>query len=934
MSEKRPSAVTPLVVEEVRVYRGPHYYSETPMIGLRLQLGTLESYPTNLIEGFTQRLLTMVPSLYNHGCSYNEPGGLVRRMEEGTWMGHVIEHVALELQSLGGDRVTRGKTRSVPGTEGEYWCLFAYRYEEVGLLAGRLAIELVESCLPDFLRGAERLDDIVLRDTEPIVTAGQAVERLRQVRRRNAFGPTTASLIREADRRGIPWMRLDETCSLVQLGYGRKQKRIQASVTGDTSSVAAELAGDKDLTKHILNQAGIPVPSGKLVKSADEAAAAAAEIGFPVVVKPLDGNHGRGVSIDINSPEEAREAFERATVQTKRTSAGVVVVERQIMGDDHRMLVVGGKLVAAALRRPAHAFGDGKHTIAELVAAENLNPLRGDGHESFLTKIPLDEAVLGYLGKSGRSADTVPEFGEMVTLQPTANLSSGGTAEDVTDRVHPMNRLIAERAAQAIGLDVAGIDFMATDISRSALETGGGVIEVNAAPGLRMHLRPTKGQGRNVARPIVQSLFPKGNGRIPIIAITGTNGKTTTGRLVSEIMQAAGNRVGLTSTNGIYLDDMRIAAGDMAGPKSARMVLRDPSVDVAVLETARGGILREGLAFTQCDVGAVLNVAADHLGQKGVHTVEHLARVKAIVVESVRRGGHSVLNADDPYVDIVRRNAGGEIIYFSLKAPADWPDFLRKHVDRGGMAVIWDRSLETGQDVLLYEDGLTYPAACASTIPITVQGWAEYNVANVLAAIAMTYAAGVDLSVIEGALRKFVPSPELLPGRLNVFEEGGIKVIVDYVHNPHGLEAVGGLVKRMRANGSRAIGVISIAGDRRDEDVRKMGRLAADAFDEVIFREDLDLRGRESGVVSRILGEGAEAAGKPFACVQSEELAIQEAVHRCHMGDFVVVAVEKVDQAALTVREALAERKASLQHDPAKGERNGVHMPALREQPL
>jgi cyanophycin synthetase len=873
-----------------RVYRGPHLYSKTPMIQIQLDLGELEAWPTNRLPGFSEALVAALPDLQRHGCSYGEPGGFIRRMHEGTWLGHVIEHVALELQNSVGMHVSRGKTRSVKGRPGAYNVMFAYVDEFAGLAAGRLAIELVDSLLPPHLQGVQGLEEV--DDSAPFSSFEAGLAKLQGIASRRAHGPTTASLIREAERRNIPVERLDDS-SLVLLGQGKYQKRIRASCSDLTSQVAADLAGDKDLTKLLLEQANLPVPRGELVRSVEDAVLAAERLGYPVVTKPLDGNHGRGVTVDLKSPDEVGWGFNLA-----REHGRTVIIEQHFAGTDHRILVIGGEVVAVAERVPAHVVGDGRRSIAELVAEVNKDPRRGEGHASVLTRIVIDETVLHFLQKSGLTPESVPTPAEIVHLRPTANLSTGGTAIDLTDQIHPENALVARRAAQIVGLDIAGIDFVCPDITKPVSQIGGGIIEVNAGPGFRMHLEPFQGRPRNVARPVLEMLFPIGSdSRIPIFAVTGTNGKSTTCMMLRHIMQQAGGMVGLTSTTGIYLNDARIASGDCSGPKSARIVLREPSVDVAVLECARGGILREGLAFDECDVGAVLNVAEDHMGLKGINTIEDLAAVKSVVVETVRRGGWSILNADNQHTAAMAGHAGGSICYFSLLDQEDWPKFLKDHVADGGRAINRQRMTD-GSDIVIHEDSEAIYFMKTHEIPATFDGWAEFNVANALAAIAMAHCHRMPLNTIRSAMRTFTTSFEQSPGRLNVHDGHGFRAILDYAHNPDGLTELGKLISRMRQSYGRAIGVIGAAGDRRDADIVKMGAVASGLFDILIFREDDLLRGREPGAVLALLREGALTTGCSLAnihAIPAERAAADFSMRLARPGDLVVITADDVE---------------------------------------
>lgn len=878
----------PLRVLERAVYRGPHLYSARPMIRLRLDLGTLEHWPTDRLPGFAEALVANLPGLASHGCSYGEAGGLLKRMAEGTWLGHVIEHVAIELQARAGAGITRGKTRSVKRQSGVYDILFCYADDKSGLAAGRAAIEIVASLLPPKFQAVEGLDIIAPSLKADGAEISDIFAALRKMMTANGLGPSTAAIVAEARRRHIPVLRLD-TASFVQFGTGSRQRRIRASVTSATSLIAAEIAADKHAAKALLNAAGLPVPRGEIARSAEDALIAAKRIGWPVVVKPLDGNQGRGVTTAIGDDGQLVAAFERASRISRR-----VIVEHELPGTDHRFLVVGGELIAVAERVPAHVVGNGRHSIEQLIEIVNADPRRGAGHEAVLTRIRADEAMRVWLGSRGYALTSIPAAREIVALRGTANLSTGGTAIDRTDQVHPDNIAIAVQAAATIGLDVAGIDIMSPDIGRSLSETGGGIVEVNAAPGLRMHLAPSQGMPRDVAKPIVAALFPPGaRSRIPIFAITGTNGKTTTVRMVAKILAAAGRRVGFTTTTGIYIDGRKQAAADASGPKSARMVLRNPTVDAAVFETARGGILREGLGFDACDVGAVLNVTADHLGMKDIHSVEDLARVKSVVVESVKRSGHSILNADDPLTVRMARHARGRIVWFSGSADAIDRAPIREHIAEGGMAVVCGSN-----SILLYRDGERFPVLPASNIPATLGGAAGFNVLNALAATAMTAAYGIPLPTIAAGLSAFSASFEDSPGRLNIVEAHGVKIVVDYAHNPAALAALSVLLEKLRGKGGRILGMIGLPGDRRDSDLRDVGAQAAGMFDEIMFREGPDNRGRPIGTINALMAEGALAAGKDAAsiyCLANEHDATDCCLERARPGDIVALTPTDID---------------------------------------
>jgi cyanophycin synthetase len=892
-SELSGVATGALRVVEHAVYRGPHLYGPAPMVRVQLDLGALEDQPTDKLPGFVDALLERLPSLQAHACSLNRAGGFVERLREGTWLGHVVEHVAIELQSLAGIPVTLGKTRSVKGRPGVYDVLVEYREAEPALLAVRMALELIRGLLPQDRR---EMLGLGLLSREPIqepFDLAAALEALRRLERRTGLGPTTGSLVAEAERRGIPAMRLDDR-SLVQLGWGCKQQRIRASITGRTSFIGVDTASDKDLTKTLLAQAGVPAPRGAVVHSAEEALAEARRLFGPVVVKPLDGNHGRGVSTNLTEPESIRAAFDAAAKISRR-----VVVEQFFQGNDHRLLVVGGELVAVAERVPAHVVGDGVQSIRELVDEVNKDPRRGEGHETVLTRIRIDPLVEGLLASYDMTPDSIPEAGRTVYLRDTANLSTGGTALDRTDEIHPDNACIAVRAAMTLGLDIAGVDFVTPDITRSARENGGGVVEVNAAPGFRMHLQPTAGRPRQVAPAVLRMLFPSGeNGRIPIYAITGTNGKSSTARMLAHILRQTGQTVGLTTTSGVYVNSELVLKADASGPRSARMVLRDPLVEAAVFEVARGGLLREGLAFDRCDAGAVTNIAADHLGLKGIDTVQDLAWVKQVVVENVSDTGVSVLNADDVLTARMRRRAGGRIGFFSLRGGEDMPAFLRQHIDVGGLAVVREPDLGGGE-LVVHHEGRRRLLMRAAEIPATLGGLAEFNVANALTAAALAIGNGVPIQMVRLALATFGTAYEQNPGRLNIFDGHGFRVILDYVHNAAGMMAMRDLLMKLRPMYPRQIGMVTVPGDRRDEDIRDMGEVAALTFHELVFREDPSRRGRSVGQIIDLLVEGAIRGGADVARIHrvaSELEAADVAMSLARPGDLVLLNPTEVDE--------------------------------------
>jgi cyanophycin synthetase len=874
---------------DARVMRGPSRWSRRPMIRLLVDLGVLELFPSNEIPGFNGRLLAKLPGLLEHSDAIGRRGGLVERLESGTWLGHVAEHVALEFQNLIGHHLTRGKTRSAT-CEGQYDVLFAYRIESVGLAAGRAAVALVNALV----------DPTVANPADVDVDAITA--NLRALADRDGLGPSTQSIVEEADRRDIPVLRLDEA-NVVQLGWGVNSRRIRATLTDGASSIATDIAQQKDDAARLLERAGLPVPEWDRARSADEAIEIAARLGGTVVIKPVDGNQGRAITIGELTPEQVRVAFDAASGASRRAS---VIVQRAVPGNDHRLLVVGGKLIACAERVPAHIVGDGSRSIAQLIEDVNRDPRRGKGHTRELTHLNLDARAVAILSEQGYAPADVPDKGLTVLLARTANLSTGGTSVDRTNQVHPEVINVAELAARVVGLDVCGVDIVTTDIARPLSETGGGIVEVNAAPGFRMHTRPTVGRPRNVARAVVAMLFPnRSEGRIPLVAVTGTNGKTTTTRLIGHICAADGRKVGMTTTDGIVVDGWTIKRGDMAGPRSAQIVLSLPTVETAVLETARGGIVREGLGYDYNDVAVVTNLSGDHLGLGGIETIEDLAEVKSVIVEAVPRSGTAVLNADDRLVSAMARQCRGKVAYTSTDLDRDGRGRRRvlRHIESGelgGLVECGAQSDGAGQERIVVRRGQeTLLDVPLSDIPITWSGAAWVNVANALQAACAAIAVGVSPADVERGLKMFRGGIDQAPGRLNRISVNGRDVILDYAHNADAMRNLGRVVERLKS-GRRVVGLFTTPGDRRQEDKSEVGRLAGEMFDEIVVSEP-DLRGREPGDTAALLIATAQRAKSelsgrdlPATWVQDEVEAAREVMRRSRPGDLVVMCVSRV----------------------------------------
>ena len=852
----------------INAMRGPNYWSvrRHKLIVMVLDLQEMEEYPSNKIDGFKKRLETLFPTMYEHRCSVGAPGGFFERVEEGTWMGHIIEHIALEIQSLAGMDVGFGRTRGY-GETGVYNVVFAYTEEKVGRYAAEAAFRICNALIK-----GENYD------------LTEDIQQMREIREAERLGPSTGSIVEEAASRGIPWIRLNKY-SLCQLGYGANQKRIQATVTSETSSIGVELACDKEDTKFLLEQAQVEVPRGEIIRRESSLAEACKHVGFPLVVKPVGGNHGRGITVNINSYEAAKEAFHAA----KQVSPAVII-EKYITGEDYRLLVINHVLVAAAKRTPANVVGDGISSVQHLIDEVNKDPRRGYGHENVLTQITINDLTKTIIASKGYTLDTVLKKDEILILKDTANLSTGGTAEDVTDIVHPANVAMAERISRIIDLDICGIDVMTTDITQPLSETGGAVLEVNAAPGFRMHLAPTKGLPRNVAANVIDKLFPKGaTGRIPIIAVTGTNGKTTTTRLIAHMAKMNGCRVGYTTSDGVYIQNRLLMAGDCTGPSSSEFVLKDPTVNFAVLECARGGLLRAGLGFTKCDVGIVTNVSADHLGLKGIHTIEQLAKVKGVIPETVMPGGYAILNADDDLVYEMRRTVQSNVALFSM----DENNPRIKALQRiGGITAIYENGYVT-----ICRGEWKMRVMRAADIPLTYGGKAVFMIQNILPAILAANVQGISIEDMKAALETFIPSAAQTPGRLNVFKFNNFTILLDYAHNPAGMRALQKFTDALEA--TIKIGIIAGIGDRRLEDNNEMGSIAAEMFDEIIIRQDKQLRGKTEEELIKMLHDGIKMKDplKKTIIIPSEKEAITYAIKNAVNGSLIVLCSDVIPDA-------------------------------------
>lgn len=850
---------------EIRPIEGANIYCHRPVIKMKLDLGEYSQLTTRDIPGFAARLLECMPSLNEHYCSRGRQGGFVERLHEGTFFGHVTEHVALELQHLAGFNVIYGKTVRADSNKA-YYVITEYESKEGGIQALKSAVNII----------CDLLDNVK-------VDISSEISKVREMADKYGLGPSTAAIVREAAKKGIPVMRLGEG-SILQLGYGKYQQKIEATITGKTNCIGVDIACDKVLVKQLLAESGIPVPWGGVARTENEALEIAEKIAGSVVVKPFDGNQGKGVALNLSSKSEIIRALEVAlTISPK------AIVEKYIEGHHYRLTVVGDRVVAAAERIPAFVVGDGYSTISQLVDLINMDPLRGNGHEKPLTKISIDSVVLMVLAKRGMAPDSVPAAGEVVYLRENANLSTGGIAIDVTGKVHPETVQLVLRAVRMVGLDVAGVDLVAKEINKPLSPDNGAIIEINAAPGIRMHHYPAKGMPRNVAGAIVEMLFPQGSkSRIPIVSVTGTNGKTSVVRLIGHVIQGMGSVVGVTTSDGIYINGQKIVTGDTTGPQSARVVLRDPSVEYAVLETARGGILRAGLGYDFSDIGIITNISSDHLGLQGIETLEDMAYVKSVVAEAVHKNGKVILNADDIHVASMVDRIRAEVIYFSLS-----PDnaIVRRHLGCGGTAIFIKKG-----NIIISQGIKTQKVLPVKHIPCTYGGVIQYYVQNILAAVAGCVGLGISIEHIREGLLSFSADETINPGRFNIFEMGNFKVIVDYGHNQEGYLSALQAVKKLKPE--RVIGILGMPGDRKDNDIVCTAKIAAEYCDYFILKEDANLRGRKAGEVAAIMKDALLESGiskEHIEILLPEVVAAHKGLEMAEKGDIVIIFYEKFE---------------------------------------
>lgn len=871
----------------VRHLDGPNIYIYKPILLARVDLEELAERESYEVTGFTDWLLQEFPGLREHHCAKGEPGGFVERLYGGTYFGHIVEHLTIEMSCMAGLDVHYGKTLFADYI-GIYDIVMECKEYEAQKFLLEKAIQIVES----FMSGKPVEIQRILDDAVRVIG-------------RTALGPSTRSIVEAALKRDIPVRRLNRG-SLIQLGYGCNRKLVQATMTENTSAVGVDIAGDKSLANQLLAQAGIPVPEGKLASSANEAVEEFHRLGGPVVIKPYNGNQGKGVSLNLQSEAEVRAAFAIAVEH-----APTVLVERYISGKNIRLLVVNGKFVAASERLPAHVVGDGSHTIRELIDQENRNPLRGHGHEKPLTKIPIDAVVNQTLQRQNITFSHIPNLGEIVILRDSANLSTGGVAVDITHQLHPQYCLYAERAARVVGLDVCGIDMIVPDATQSCDPLQCAIIEINASPGIRMHHFPTSGQARGVGEAIVESLYPNGAlSRIPVVTVTGTNGKTTTTRLIGHGVAKLGKTVGMTTTGGIFIGGQEVVSGDTTGPNSARIVLSDPDVEVAILETARGGIVRGGLAYDKASVAVLTNITLDHVGQDGADSIEDLIHIKSLVAECVHDDGVVVLNADDDHLVHLARRLSSKVVFFSKSH--DNPA-LRRHLAVGGVGYY------VSENCLMEARGnLSWEVVRVLDVPLTMGGQAKFHVENCLAATGALRALGLSRSQVAESLTSFKPDKHN-PGRCMLYQmPGGGRVVLDYGHNPDGFSRIGEWLREVPHR--RLIGVVGVPGDRADYVIQQSSSRLAAIFDAFIVKEDEDKRGRAPGeVADLIFHEIASASGStPCKIVLSEPESLRTAISEMEPGDITVMFYEHLEPNLRVVEELGGKPLTTLEMDESE----------------
>jgi cyanophycin synthetase len=874
-------------IRKVLTLRGPNIWANFPVIEAWVDLGEWKDRSSETIPGFNDRLMSWLPTLVEHRCSAGERGGFFQRLSRGTYMAHILEHVVLELQTLAGVEVGFGRARET-SDEGVYKVVFRFREEKLAKACLASARELI-------MAAAQNL---------PFDVAG-TVGKLREIAEQNLLGPSTKAIVEAAVNRNIPYRRLND-CSLIQLGHGAKMRRIRASETDQTGAIGESIAQDKELTRTLLQSAGVPTAQGYPVSSVEEAWETAEYIGVPVVVKPRDGNQGRGVTTNLTTKEQVVAAYAAALEESSS-----VIVEKFAEGNDYRLLVVNGKVVAASRREPAQVMGDGRHTIGELVEIENRDPRRAEHHSGILSKIHIDEIAVNILKDQGLTPGSIAPAGQMVLIRRNANLSTGGTAIDVTELVHPEVAARAIDAAKVVGLDIAGIDVIAADITRPLEEQGGIIVEVNAAPGLRMHLAPSAGEPRPVGEAIVDMMFQPGNdGRIPTAAVTGTNGKTTVTRFLAHVLRGTGKTVGMTCTDGIYINDRRIDSDDCSGPASAGCVLMNPNVEMAVFETARGGILRAGLGFDECDVAIVTNVGdGDHLGLNYINTVEDLAKVKRVIVDVVSEKGTAVLNATDPLVVAMAPYCQGNVLFFAIDGENP---VIRKHRAEGGRAVF-----VKGKTIILADGAHEEPLLNLDRVPITFHGRISFEVENTIAVLGAAWAMGISREMMIRQACCFSTDASKVPGRFNVMKVWGATVVVDYGHNADSLRA---MVKALDTfPHKKRSALYSMAGDRRDSDLINMGELLGNAFDRVILYEAHTIRGRAPGKIAELMREGL-VRGKRVTEVEEIEGAIDSmefALNTVEPEELLLLQADTIDESVNFVRDYI-ERAGATPVAPPK----------------